>query len=136
MPEDSGEDAMTTEPTPVKIRLIFDDEALTATLVDNAATRDFVAQLPLRLTMRDYAGTEKVSDLPKRLDTEGAPAGMDPDVGDLTYYAPWGNLAVFYRDFGYAEGLVGLGRIDSGVEKLASRRGDFAVRIERMEKAR
>lgn len=24
-------------------------------------------------------------------------AGMDPSVGDLTYYAPWGNLAIFAR---------------------------------------
>ncbi|MET9503768.1 cyclophilin-like fold protein [Streptomyces sp. NPDC006622] len=26
--------------------------------------------------------------------------------GDLTYYAPWGNLAVFYHDASYAQGLV------------------------------
>ncbi|MEH7502625.1 cyclophilin-like fold protein [Neobacillus drentensis] len=23
----------------------------------------------------------------------------DPSVGDFTYYSPWGNLAIFYRDF-------------------------------------
>jgi hypothetical protein len=32
-------------------------------------------------------------------------------VGDITYYAPWGNLAIFYRDFGYSPGLVRLGHI-------------------------
>jgi hypothetical protein len=117
----------------MKIQLIIDDAVLTATLVDGAAARDFVSLLPIELTLRDYAGKEKVSDLPRRLTTEGAPAGVDPDVGDLTYYAPWGNLAIFYRDFGYAEGLVKLGRIDSGIEKLANQRGDFAVRFERAE---
>lgn len=39
-------------------------------------------------------------------------------VGDITYYAPWGNLAIFYRDFGYASRLVVLGKLDSGIEAL------------------
>lgn len=114
----------------MKIRLVTESAVLTATLDDNAATRDFVSLLPLSLTLKDYAGTEKVSDLPKRLSTQGAPAGVDPDVGDLAYYAPWGNLAIFYRDFGYSRGLVRLGRLESGVEKLAGMSGDFTVRFE------
>jgi hypothetical protein len=36
----------------------------------------------------------------------------------ITYYAPWGNLAIYYRDFGYSSGLVILGKIDSGMEAL------------------
>ncbi|MEZ4385335.1 MAG: cyclophilin-like fold protein, partial [Nannocystaceae bacterium] len=62
----------------VRVRLVLDDgEALSATLVDSAATRDLLALLPLTLHLRDYAGTEKVSELPRRLSTEGAPAGVD-----------------------------------------------------------
>ena len=117
----------------MKIRLTIDDAVLTATLIDGAAARDFASLLPLELTLRDYAGKEKVSDLPRRLTIEGEPAGMDPDVGDLTYYAPWGNLAIFYRDFGYADGLVKLGRIDSGVDALARQRSDVKVHFERAE---
>lgn len=104
---------------------------LTATLVDSPASRDFVSLLPLTLTLRDYAGTEKVSELPSRLSTEGAPSGVNPTVGDLTYYAPWGNLAISYREFGFAKGLVKLGHLDGGVEKLAGRRSEFTVLIER-----
>lgn len=114
----------------MKIRLITEDAVLTATLEASAATRDFVAMLPLTLTLRDYAGTEKVSDLPKRLSTSGTPPGMDPAAGDVAYFAPWGNLAIFYRDFGYSSGLVKLGHIHSGLEKLAKARGDVVVRIE------
>jgi hypothetical protein len=36
-------------------------------------SRDFAALLPLTLTLKDYAATEKISDLPKRLSTDGAP---------------------------------------------------------------
>jgi hypothetical protein len=106
------------EESGMKIRLTVGDKALTATLIDSKTTRDFISLLPLTLTLKDYAGTEKVCDLPKRLSTEGAPPGIDPSVGDLTYYAPWGNLAIFYRDFGYSRGLVVLGKIDSGIEAL------------------
>jgi hypothetical protein len=60
----------------------------------------------------------------------GAPEGVDPDVGDITYYAPWGNLVIFSRDFGYSSGLVKLGTIDSGVDELARMTGDFTVTIE------
>lgn len=102
----------------VKIRLSVEDKAITATLIDCKTTRDFIALLPLTLTLEDYAGTEKISNMPKRLSTEGAPSGSDPSVGDIAYYAPWGNLAIFYKDFGYSSGLVILGKIDGGMENF------------------
>ena len=102
----------------IRIRLKVGDRVLTATLIDSKTTRDFISLLPLTLTLEDYARTEKISGLPKRLSTENAPSGSDPSVGDITYYAPWGNLAIFYRDFGYSSGLVILGKIDSGIEAL------------------
>jgi len=83
----------------------------------------------LTLTLEDYASTEKIGYLPRKLSTAGAPAGIDPTVGDITYYAPWGNLAIFYENFGYANGLVKLCRIDSGIEAL-SVRGSLKVVIE------
>ena len=96
----------------MKIRIKVEDKVLTATLRDSKTARDFVSQLPLTLTLEDYASTEKISDLPRRLSTEGAPSGSDPSVGDIAFYAPWGNLAIFYRDAGYANGLIILGKID------------------------
>ncbi|MDY7430576.1 cyclophilin-like fold protein [Bacillus sp. V26] len=100
---------------------------------DSKATSDFIKLLPLMLTFEDYAGTEKISDLPKRLSTTDSPDGTDASFGDITYYAPWGNLAIFYRDFGYAKGLVKLGRIESGTEKLASFKGNITVTIEKID---
>ena len=116
----------------MKIRLTIGNEVVTATLNDSSGGPDFASLLPLTLTLEDYNGTEKVSDLSKRLSTEGAPAGIDPEVGDITYYAPWSNLAIFYRDFGYSTGLVLLGKIDGGME-LLSVPGSVRVTIERVE---
>ncbi len=102
----------------MKINIKAKDKVVTATLIDSKTTQDFISLLPLTLTLEDYARTEKVSDLPKRLSTEDAPPGSDPAVGDIAYYAPWGNLVIYYRDFGYSNGLAILGKIDGGIEAL------------------
>jgi hypothetical protein len=101
-----------------KIQIVLEGTTLTATMEDSEAAIDFVSLLPMTVTLKDYAATEKIVDLSRKLSTVGAPAGVDPDIGDITYYAPWGNLAIFYKDFGYASGLVLLGRIDAGIEAL------------------
>jgi len=117
----------------MKIRLTINGKAINATLIDNATARDFLTLLPMTLTLEDYAATEKISYLPRKLSTAGAPAGSDPSVGDVTYYAPWGNLAIFYRDSRYARRLIQLGRIESGVEAL-SVTGPLKATIGRLEK--
>ena len=117
----------------MKIRLKLEGKALTATLYDTPTARDFASMLPLTLTLEDYSKTEKISDLPKKLTREGAPAGADPSVGDIAYYAPWGNLALFYKDFRYSDGLILLGKLDGGVETL-SVPGPVKVTIELLGK--
>ena len=114
---------------PMKIRLTIGSKAITATLNDNPTSRDFVSLLPLTLPLEDHAATEKIARPPRKLSTAGAPAGADPSVGDIAYYAPWGNLAMYYKDFEYSPGLVLLGRIDSGVELLRAP-GAVSVTIE------
>ncbi len=115
----------------MKIKMTSGSAELTATMLDNATSRDFMSLLPMTLTLEDYAATEKVSDLPRKLSTQGAPPGHDPSIGDITLYAPWGNLAIFYEDFGYASGLIILGKIDSGIDTLSQLSGE--VTFERME---
>ena len=112
----------------MKIRMDVDGVPLNASLDDNEAARDFVSLLPLELTLEDYASTEKIADLPRKLSTTGAPAGTAAAAGDFSYYAPWGNLALFYEPFRYSDGLVRLGTIDSGVEALRQA-GPLDVRI-------
>tara|TARA_B100000614_G_scaffold262418_1_gene295800 strand:- start:816 stop:1151 length:336 start_codon:yes stop_codon:yes gene_type:complete len=101
-----------------------------AATVDNSAVRSLIDQLPLELSFEDFAGVEKIAYLPSPLDTSEVPAGYDPSVGDLTLYAPWGNLAFFYRDHGYARGLVPLGTIVSGGERLGQLDSAASVRLE------
>lgn len=115
------------------IKLRFKNEEVKVKMYDNPTSSDFISLLPLTLTFEEYAGTEKISYLPKKLTQEDAPSGCDASVGDFTYYSPWGNLAIFYRDFGFANGLIQLGKIESGIEKLASMKGNFTVTIEKID---
>ncbi|GGA85063.1 cyclophilin-like fold protein [Puia dinghuensis] len=105
----------------MRIKITSANGEWTATLNSSAAAKDFASLLPLKLVLNDYNGTEKIADLPKRLVVDGAPEGSAASEGDLTYYAPWGNLAIFYKGFGYSRGLVIIGKMDGGAQALRGR---------------
>ncbi|RML41059.1 hypothetical protein ALQ95_03614 [Pseudomonas syringae pv. ribicola] len=113
----------------MNISMFAGDKVVMFHLEDSATTRDFVAMLPLELTLEDYAATEKIGTLPRKLDVSGAAAGSTPVQGDIAYYAPWGNLAIYHKGFEYSPGLVSLGRVESGIETIR-KPGAVAVRFE------
>lgn len=117
--------------TPMKIQMTVNGAVIaTASLDPNDSAKDFAALLPLNLPLKDYAATEKIADLPRKLSVHGAPKAYTPSAGDISYYAPWGNLAIFYKNGYLSSGLVRLGRIDSGLDAL-QRLGPVSVRLER-----
>lgn len=116
----------------LKIRLVFQQQEVLVDMFDTPASRDFLSLLPLTLEFSDYVGTEKIATLPRRLNTKGALAPHEA-TGDFTYYAPWGNLAVFYKGFGRDKNLAVLGRIQSGKETLAAQSRPFTAKIEQVE---
>jgi hypothetical protein len=102
------------------IRVTLDGRPVDATLNDGPAARDFAGLLPLTLDLEDFHQTERVADLPRRLTTSGTPEPAAPKAGDLAYYAPWGNLALFYRDGPSASAdLLILGHIDADTDRIA-----------------
>jgi hypothetical protein len=117
------------EDTQMRIQLSTTETQLTAALHDSPTARDFASLLPLTLALQDYASTEKISDLPRQLTTDGAPPGADPTTGDIALYAPWGNLAIYYRDFRYSDGLVLLGRVDASTDQLAALEGNVTFEL-------
>lgn len=116
-----------------RIKLTVNNEEIYVKLDNNETSKQFLEMLPLTLEVEDYNDTEKIATLPEKLTTEGAPSGYDPQVGDFSYYAPWGNLSIFYKDFRYSNSLVKLGTFESGIEKLANMNEDFTMKIERVD---
>lgn len=102
----------------MKLKITIGDKKAEGILYDSASSRDFAALLPITLKLDDYAQKEKVATLPKKLSLGNGPSGYKPEVGDITYYSPWGNLAIFYKAFSYAPGLVSLGKVTNGMENF------------------
>ncbi|WP_270889660.1 cyclophilin-like fold protein [Pedococcus sp. 5OH_020] len=115
--------------TQVTIR--FSGQTLTATLFDNSTAQALVDHLPLTLTFRDFNGVEKIADLQWPLTTQGVPAGADPEVNDVGYYAPSGDLVFYYGDVDYWNGIVRLGSFDGDIAAIRSQPDVFKVLIER-----
>lgn len=101
--------------------------------VRQPTARDFAALLPLSLTLTDYARIEHIADLPQKLTQGGAESTVPLKQGDLAYYAPWGNLAIFIEDGtgNYTGDLMRLGAVETGLPAL-QRPEPLQVRIERM----
>jgi hypothetical protein len=115
----------------IPIRITFGDTQLTARLHETATARDLAAQLPLTLTFRDLNGVEKTAPLPRKLSLEGAPKGDDPEVGDIGYWAPDGDLVFYYGDVGFWNGIVRIGHFDGDMNAIERQRQDFDATIER-----
>ncbi|MGA5192649.1 cyclophilin-like fold protein [Streptomyces exfoliatus] len=111
--------SITGRNTTMDIRVTLDGRPVEATLNDSLAARDFAKLLPLALDLTDFHGIERVADLPRKLDTDGAPEPTAAKIGDIAYYAPWGNLALFYKDGPSASAdLLILGHLDVGTYQL------------------
>ena len=87
--------------------------------------------LPLTLRFEEFNGREKISYLPRPLDTTDAP-GSDPEDGDLIYYAPWGNLGFYYNaaGIGFSDDVIHIGTYNATPEQLAQLEGsDVSVDV-------
>lgn len=102
----------------MKISLKAGDTVFTATLIDDKTTKDFVALLPLTLTMNDLFGREKYANLPRAISKERKRAHKY-EVGDVVYWSPGPDVAIFYRHDGLeipAPGIIVIGKTDASVE--------------------
>lgn len=113
----------------MRLRFVFADQDFTATLENNPSAHDLVSMLPLDLTIDDYSSNEKIAYLPRKLTEEGSGRFGNEAAGELCYYAPWGNLAMFHGPYRWSRGLIRLGRLDQGPAPLLMR-GAYPLRVE------
>jgi hypothetical protein len=104
----------------VKIQLRVEAKTITATLIDSKTTQDFISLLPLTLTMDDLFRREKYGHLPRALSTDGKWT-HSYEIGDIVYWSPGSDVAIYYRYDGERipdPGIIIIGKVDSGVETL------------------
>lgn len=95
-------------------------------LIDSQAAKELYAQLPLSIDVENYSSNEKIFYPPKKLDTANTPLA-DAKPGTLAYYAPWGDVVMFYGNFGSASGLYELGYAISGSEHIENMSGTIQI---------
>ena len=89
----------------MKINITIGGKILTATLADNATARDFVSVLPLNLSMKALS--------------ENGPRKNRYEVGDIAYWSPNQQFAVYYHQDGEsipAPGIIPIAKMDAGTE--------------------
>jgi hypothetical protein len=115
----------------MKINIKLGGKLLTATLADNTTARDFVSVLPLNVSMNDLFGREKYGDLPKAL-SESGPRLSTYQVGDVAYWSPDHQFAVYYHHDGESipsPGIIPIAKIN-GDTKAFNVPGSVNVTIE------
>lgn len=112
------------------IRITLGGQVIEAVLHDNPAANALREQLPLDLSVRDYARQEVLADLPDRLTMEGMPAGCDPEIADIGYNHGNQVIVFHYSKIGYWPGTAVLGHMDVDVSVFKGWNGSKPVRIE------
>ena len=109
-----------------QIRVQAGETILYYELNDSPAATGLYNQLPLTLQVEDYSTNEKIFYPAAKLDTADTPLA-EGGAGTLAYYAPWGNVVMFYGDFNANDSLYGLGQILSGGDWISGLSGTITV---------
>jgi hypothetical protein len=115
----------------MKIQLKINDRIVSARTIDGPTARDFITLLPFTVTMNDLFKREKFGSLPRAISNDGKHTHSYA-LGDIAYWPPGPDVAVFYRHDGEAipePGIIVLGRVTSGLEALKVR-GPVTVRFD------
>jgi len=115
----------------MKVSVTANSKTTVFELNNSQAASDLYAQLPLSIKVEDYSDNEKIFYPPRKLNTINAPQA-DARAGTLAYYAPWGDVVMFYDSFGSASGLYVLGLAVSGSEYINEMTG--SIKIEKVQK--
>ena len=111
-----------------QISVKFGDATVIYELNDSAAANSLYEMLPLTVEIEDYSTNEKIFYPPQALDTTAAPLA-EGGAGVLAYYAPWGDVVMFYDGFGTNGSLYALGQAVSGEAWIGQISGTVTVEM-------
>ncbi|WP_373073425.1 cyclophilin-like fold protein [Sulfurimonas sp.] len=112
----------------MKISIESNGEVTIFELNNSNASKDLLAQLPMNIEVENYSHNEKIFYPPKKLSTSNTPMANAKN-GTLAYYAPWGDVVMFYKDFGSVSGLYELGRCIENCENIKNMSGIIEIKV-------
>ena len=121
--EESGKDK---EETTMRISVKSAGHEIIYELNNSQAARELYAQLPLTTDVEPFSNNEMTFYPPQKLNTADTPlSGGEP--GSLSYYAPWGDVVMFYAPCSPNGSLYEIGTVVSGKENIVNLSGSITV---------
>ena len=110
------------------ISISSEDAYIIYELNDSTAARQLYDQLPLLVEVDDFSTNEKIFYPMEELDPEDAPLAAG-GIGVLAYYAPWGDVVLFYDSFSGNDSLFQLGTIVEGEGDIYRLSGTIELKV-------
>lgn len=95
-------------------------------LNNGKAATELYNQLPIAIEIGDFSNNEKIFYPPKKLNISDTPLA-EPVIGTLAYYAPWGDVVMFYDKFNANSSLYEIGHVVSGGELIKELSGKVKI---------
>lgn len=124
--QQKGAAMRTEQDTSRQIAVQSGDNRVVYGLNDSAAADSLYEQLPLTIEVENYGANEKIFYPPQELNTENSPLAED-GAGTLAYYAPWGDVVMFYADYRENPSLFELGQVISGGDLVSGLSGTVTI---------
>ena len=110
----------------MRIRVSDGTHTVIYRLNDTPSAKSLFSMLPLETVVENYGSNEKIFYPEETIDTTGGMEGSG-GAGGLALFSPWGNVVMFYDDFGSYPGLYLLGEAVEGTELIRELSGTIKV---------
>lgn len=129
MAENRNDTVESTEETGSRqISVQFGENTVIYELNDSPAADSLYEQLPITTEVEDFSTNEKIFYPSQELDTSDSPVA-EGGAGTLAYYAPWGDVVMFYDNYSVNDSLFELGQALSGGEQIGEMSGTIVIDI-------
>jgi hypothetical protein len=111
----------------MRIKIISQGYTAIFRLYDTKAAKELYDQLPLNLDLTNFRDAQWMFYPPKELNVTANEAYHDGKKGELSYYKPWGDVFMLYKDFYAGDKMHRLGVGLTGIDDIAEMSGSAVI---------
>jgi hypothetical protein len=111
----------------MRIQITSQGHTATFQLYDTQAAEELYNQLPLKLDLTNFRDAQWMFYPPKELNVTAREAYHDGKKGELSYYKPWGDVFMLYKDFYAGDKMHRLGVGLTGIDDIAEMSGSAVI---------
>ena len=115
----------------MQVKITSQGHTATFQLYHTVAAKEFYAQLPLELDLTNFRDAQWMFYPPEKLGVTAREAYHNGKKGELSYYAPWGDVFMLYKDFYAGDEMHRLGVGLSGIDDISAMSGQALIEKKR-----